>query len=193
MISNFFKSIIWFMEYLVWFCRCDYALRLHGYAGLSLVFKRLPERYIIKFLKKYGANIGNNVVIKSGIYIHRMKWINKPFENLKIHDNVYIGTDFILDLTKNITISEACNIGSRVQFWTHSSYYKGDTLETRELCEYQGEIFLEEGATIYSNTVVKHGVRIGRFASVTANSMVNTNIEAFATASGVPVRVLRKK
>lgn len=191
-ISHFFKSIIWLLEYLLWFCRCDYALRLHGYHGLSTVLKRLPDRYIIQFLRKYGARVGNNVHIESGLYIHRPIWKNRPFENLYIGNNVYLGHEIIIDLSMPVTIKDACNIGSRVQIWTHASYYKGETLEGRELSEFRGEVVIDECATVYSNSIIKQGVHIGAFASVTANSMVNTNVEAYATASGVPVRVLRK-
>ncbi len=191
-VSYFFKSIVWFLEYLLWRLRCDYALRMHGYHGLSSVLKQIPDRYIQGFLRKYGASIGNDVHIESGIYIHRPIWKNKPFENLSIGNNVYLGHEVIIDLSMPVTIKDACNIGSRVQIWTHASYYKGETFEERELSEFRGEVVIEACATVYSNSIIKQGVHIGTFASVTANSMVNTNVEAYATASGVPVRVLRK-
>lgn len=186
------KSIIWFFEDLIWNFRCNYGLRLHGFTGLSSVLKRIPDRFLVKYLRKYGATIGEKVHIESGFYIHRPLWKKKPFENLSIGNFVYIGHDVIIDLSMPVILKDACSIGSRVQIWTHSSYFRGITVENRDIHEFRGEVIIEEGAMIYSNTLIKQGVTIGAFASISACSMVNTNVEAYATASGVPIKVIRK-
>jgi acetyltransferase-like isoleucine patch superfamily enzyme len=104
----------------------------------------------------------------------------------------YIGKEVIIDLTMPVTLKDAASIGARVQIWTHSGYYEGETVVGRNYQENRGEVTIDEGAMIYSNTVLKHGIIVGKFANVTANSMVNRNVEDYATASGVPVKVIQR-
>lgn len=152
----------------------------------------MPFRHLGHFLRRYGATIGEGGIIERGLYIHRPFGKTKPFENLIIGNNVYIGKDVIIDLTRKVTLKDAASIGARVQIWTHSGYYTGETVPTRNYTEDYGEVIIEEGAMVYSGSLVKHGTRIGKFASVTACSMVNRNVEDYAIASGVPVRVILK-
>ena len=187
------KSFLVSLERLIWSMRCSYGLWLHGPYGLSKIVEKLPFRHCTHFLRKYGATIGQGGIIERGLYIHRPFGKNKPFENLHIGKNVYIGKEVILDLTMPLTLKDASSIGARVQIWTHSGYYKGNTLETRDYTEDREEVIIEEGAMVYSGSLVKHGTRIGKFASVAALSMVNRNVEDYATASGVPIRVIQRR
>ena len=184
------KSFFLLLEDLIWNTRCSYGLWIHGPYGLSRVVEKIPYRHLVKYLRKYGATVGEGGLIERGILIHRPFGKNKPFENLIIGNHVYIGHETIFDLTRKITLKDAASIGSRVQIWTHSGYYQGETVETRNYKEDYGEVTIDEGVLVYSGTLIKHGIHIGAFASVTACSMVNRDVEAFAIASGVPIKVM---
>jgi acetyltransferase-like isoleucine patch superfamily enzyme len=186
------KSMFIWIEDLLWSIRCSYGLWIHGPYGLSRIIEKIPFRHLVKYLRKYGASVGEGGIIERGIYIHRPFGKKKPFENLVIGNNVYIGHEVIIDLTMPVIFKDAASIGSRVQIWTHSGYFEGETLEKRAYTEDRGEVTIGEGAMVYSNSLIKHGIKIGAFASIAACSMVNKNVEAYSYASGVPIKVILK-
>lgn len=56
-----------------------------------------------------------------------------------------------------------------------------------------GKVRICDGAWLGANVVVLQGVTIGRNAVVGANSVVTADIPDFATAAGVPARVIRER
>jgi len=186
------KSFLWWLEDKVWSTRCSYNLWLHGPYGLSKVIERIPFRFLIKHLKKYGATIGENCRFERGLNLHRPIG-KKPFENLILGNNVYLGHNTLIDLSRKVTIKDRVIFASRCQIWTHASYYGGNTIENHLYGEHYGDVVVNEGALIYSNTVITHGVEIGKFAKVGACSLVNKSIPDFEFWGGVPVKNLSKK
>ena len=186
------KTIFLWIEDRTWALRCSYGLKMHGPYGLSAIIEKIPYRFLVKYLRKYGATIGEGGLIERGIYLHRPFGKKKPFENLTIGNNVYIGHRVIVDLTMPVSFMNASSIGSRVQIWTHSGYFQGETVEDRDYTEDRGGVIIGEGAMVYSNSLIKHGIQIGAFASIAACSMVNKNVDAYSYASGVPIKVIQK-
>ncbi len=186
------KQLLYFLEGFLWSIKCSYFLWLHGPYGLAKIIEKMPLRFLPKYLRKYGATVGKNCVFERGLNIHR-PFGKKPFENLYIGDNVYLGHNTILDLTKKITLHNRVIIASRCQIWTHASYYGGNTIENHQYGEHYGEVVVNEGALIYSNTVITHGVEIGKFAKVGASSLVNKSIPDNSFYAGVPIKEIQKK
>jgi acetyltransferase-like isoleucine patch superfamily enzyme len=56
-----------------------------------------------------------------------------------------------------------------------------------------GKVRICDGAWLGANVVVLQGVTIGRNAVVGANSVVTSDVPDFATAAGVPARVIRER
>lgn len=56
-----------------------------------------------------------------------------------------------------------------------------------------GKVRIRDGAWLGANVVVLSGVTIGRNAVVGANSVVTSDIPDFATAAGVPAKVIRQR
>lgn len=187
------KAFFLFIERCIWSIRCSYGLWLHGPYGLSRVVERIPYKHLVSFLRKYGATIGEGGLIERGLYIHRPFGRNKPFEHLIVGNNVYIGHGVIIDLTMPVILKDGCSIGARVQIWTHSGYLVGTSVKERNYKEDREQVVLEECALVYSNSVIKHGITIGTYASVAACSMVNKNVVAYAHASGVPIKVIQNR
>jgi len=179
------------IEDLVWNLRCCYGFWIHGPYGLAREMERMPFYFIVKYLRKYGANIGKDCRFERGINIHRPFGI-KPFSNLTIGDRVYLGHNTIIDLTRPVTIKNDVIVASRVQIWTHASYYGGNSVDNLKYGEYKGEITIDEGALIYSNAVLRHGTNIGTFSIVGACSMVNRNVEPYTFVAGVPIKLIRR-
>lgn len=185
------KKVFWFLEDKLWSLRCSYNYWLHGPYGLAKVVENIPFRYLVKYLRKYGATIGNNCRFERGINIHRPLG-KKPFENLKIGNDVYLGHNTLIDLSRKVEIKAKVIIASRCQIWTHASHFEGNTLDNYKYSENYGEVHIMEGAMIYSNVVIIHGLTIGRFCKIGASSLVNKSIPDFEFWGGVPAKNLAR-
>jgi acetyltransferase-like isoleucine patch superfamily enzyme len=183
------KKIFWKIEDLNWNLRCRYHLWLHGPYGLSKVVEQMPFRYIVKYLRKYGATIGEHCRFERGLNIHRPLG-KKPFENLFIGDHVYLGHETLIDLSRKVVIRDRVIFASRCQVWTHASYYGKPDCKDPQYGETFGEIRIEEGALIYSGAILTHGITLGSFCRVGANSLVNRSVEPGNFVGGVPIRVI---
>jgi len=186
------KNVFWLIEDLNWNIKCKYNLWLHGPYGLSKVIEKIPFRFIIKYMRKYGATIGNNCRFERGINIHRPLG-KKPFENLVIGDEVYLGHNTLIDLSRKVIIKDKVIIASHCQIWTHASYYKNANLEKSEYGEYFEDVIICEGSIIYSGVIITHGSIIGAFSSIGANSLVNKPIPSKEFWGGVPAKFIKEK
>jgi len=185
------KRFFWLIEDKVWGTRCTYNLWLHGPYGLSKVIERMPFRFLIKYLRKYGATIGENCRFERGLNIHRPMG-KKPFENLFIGNSVYIGHNLLIDLSKVITINDGVMIGARCQIWTHAGYYGYKENNYSNYQERSKEVVIMDGTIIYSNVVISPGIKIGKMANIGAGSLVNKSIPDFEFWGGVPVKKILK-
>lgn len=185
------KNVFWCIEDILWGLRCRYNFWLHGPYGLAKVVEGMPFRYIVKYLRKYGAKIGKNCTIERGIKIHRPFGKN-PFENLIIGDGVYLGHGVLVDLTKKIKFSDYSLIGARCQFWTHHGFYKFGTNESGPYIENTADLFVGKNVIVYSNVVVGEGVRIGGQSRVSANSLLINSIPEGEFWGGNPAKNLRQ-
>jgi len=182
------KRLFWFIEDIGWNIRCRYNLWLHGPYGLSKTIEKMPFRYIVKYLRKYGATVGENCQFERGLNIHRPLG-QKPFENLIIRNNVYLGHNTIIDLSRKVTLKDRVIIASRCQIWTHASYYGGKKVDNHQYGEHYGEVTINEGALVYSGVILTHGITIGSFSRVGANSVVNRDVESYSFVGGVPAKL----
>jgi acetyltransferase-like isoleucine patch superfamily enzyme len=183
------KNIFYIVEDFLWKIRCQYNFWLHGPYGLAKVIEKIPFRFLIKYLRIYGASIGGNCRFERGLNIHRPSG-KKPFENLFIGNNVYLGHNTLIDLSRKIIIKDDVIIASNCQLWTHASYYDITLIKSFEYRENFGEITIDKGAIIYSGVVITHDVRLGSFSIVGANSLLNKSIQKNQFWGGVPARYL---
>ncbi len=185
------KTLFLGIEDLVWNIRCRYGLWLHGPYGLAKVIEKIPFAFLIKYLRKYGASIGEGCRFERGVNLHR-PFGKKPFENLHIGNNVYLGHNILIDLTLKVTIEDDVIIASGCKIWTHSSEYLADE-SGRRYDERTGDVTIGKGSIIYSGVVVSSGVTVGANARIGANSLVNKNVPESSFAGGVPAKVITMK
>lgn len=187
MIKRFLLKI----EEIVWNIRCRYGFWLHGPYGLANVIDKIPFHFLVKYLRKYGATVGDGCRFERGINIHRA-FGKQPFENLIIGKNVYLGHNTLIDLTRKVIIKDRVIIASGCQIWTHASFYdlQGSYSEPKYYERY-GRVIINEGAIIYSGTIISYGVTIGSFSRVAACSLVTKNIEPGSLVGGVPARPIK--
>lgn len=186
------KSIFFFFEDLAWNIRCRYHFWLHGPYGLSRVVEKIPFRFLVKYLCKYGATIGVGCIIDSGFKIHRPDKI-LPFKNLIIGNNVYIGHNILLDLTEKILFEDDSAMGANCQIWTHVGDYSEKLRDKNDYKELVAPVIIKRGAVCYSGVLINPGVEIGEQSRVLALSMVSKIIPSKEVWYGVPAKFYKKR
>ncbi len=131
------------IEDFVWAQRCRYNLWLHGPYGLAKVVERIPFRFLVKYLKRYGATIGENCRFERGLKIHRPLG-KRPFENLIIGNDVYLGHNILIDLTRRVTIHDkVCWVPDAI--CGHNRVLHKQLFEKPDYIEEYGEVTIREG------------------------------------------------
>lgn len=105
-----------------------------------------------------------------------------------------IGPGVAIDRNLQVTRADQIRIGARVAIANSVSLLGEVTPVNSRLArefdvEKRAPIVIEEDAWIGAKATVLPGVRIGRMATVSANTLVTSNVPDFAIVVGVPGRV----
>ncbi len=186
------KTIFWWIEDNIWNLKCTYNLWLHGPYGLCKVVEKMPFRFLNKFLKKYGAKIGENCIIDSGFKIHRPDK-QVPFKNLVLGNNVYIGHNFLVDLTDKVIFEDNTALSANCQVWTHVGDYKYALRDKNDYTEKVDRVIFKEGFVGYAGAIFNPGSILGRYSRVLALSMVSGEIPEKEIWGGIPSKFIKKR
>jgi len=178
------RKFFWSFEDLGWNLKCRYGFWLHGPYGLARVIEKMPFRYIVKYLRKYGAAVSDTTRIERGLIIQRPD-AARPFKNLILREGSFVGYKAILDLSQPVVFEEYAGIGGFCQVWTHQT-----TTLIPPCPENRGPVTLKRNAICYSGVIVSPGVTIGENARVGACSLVNKDVEANTFVGGVPAKLV---
>ncbi|KRQ85773.1 Maltose O-acetyltransferase [Caloramator mitchellensis] len=111
--------------------------------------------------------------------------------DVEIGKNVWVGPYTILEgINGKIKIGDFCHISSGVQIFTHNSVKY--VLTSGQANFDKGDVIIGNNAYIGPATIIKHGVNIGNFCVIGANSFVNKNIPDYSIAFGTPIRIVGK-
>lgn len=142
-----------------------------------------------RLLRMMGATIGANV------RIYEVRFINleEGFRNLKVGDNVHIGTDCLLDLKGGLHIGSGSTLSPRVLILTHQDPGKshGSSL-LKQFPAVVRDTRIGEGCWIGANTTIISGIDIGSGVVVASGSVVVKNIDSGLLVAGVPAKEKRK-
>ncbi|MGA3013080.1 MAG: acyltransferase [Bacteroidales bacterium] len=185
------KRLFWLIEDLVWNIRCRYNFWLHGPYGLSKVVEKMPYRFLTKYLRKYGASVGEKCRFERGLNIHR-PIENPPFKNLSIGNNIYLGHNTLIDLTKKVKIEDNVIIASRCQIWTHASFYGSNDIDNLNYQEKLGEVVIKNASMIYSGVIIIQGITIGERSVIGAGSIIINDVPGFQFFAGNPAKFIKK-
>ena len=86
-----------------------------GFENVNNFISTLPKSNIIFALRLFGAKIGKDCSIDSGLRFHNCK----GYRNFIVGDNCYIGKDCLFDLRDKIILEDNIVISMQVTFITH--------------------------------------------------------------------------
>jgi len=183
------KKIFINFYYFFWLIKCQYHYWLWGPYGVSHCIEVCPHPFIVKILRKYGASIGNNCNIERGLILHRPDK-DLPFKNLTIGENVYIGHNMLIDLTKEVKIGDYTAFGANCQIWTHTGNWTFDRSDEKEK---RHSVIIGKSVIIYSGVIISEGTNIGDYARAGAGSVVLKNINELEFHAGIPAELVTKR
>lgn len=181
------KRFFWALEDLGWNIKCRYGFWLHGPYGLARVIEKMPFRYIVKYLRRYGADVSATCRIERGMIIQRPDPV-KPFKNLILKDGSFVGYKAIIDLSEPVVFEEYSGIGGFCQVWTHQT-----TTLIPPCPENRGGVTLRRNSICYSGVIVSPGVTIGENSRVGACSLVNKDVDPDTFVGGVPAKPISRE
>ena len=127
-------------------------------------------------LREYGAHVGERTVVYGPFHVMNAEG---DFSKLHIGDDVYIGTDVLVDLADSVWIGNAASVCMRSSLVTHIDVGPGPLKAKRP--RKQGPIRIEDGAYLGTAVTVLHGVTIGAEATVGANALIRKDVPAHST------------
>lgn len=179
-----------YLKYLVnlFFTLLLYVLyKLYAIEGVTTLLRFIPPSLIVPTLRKYGAKIGENVIIHSPLAIHNAR---ENYANLEIEDDVYLGREVFLDITDKIKIGRRAVISMRVTLLTH--FDVGLSQISKIMPATKASLIIEDDAYIGAGSTIKSGVTIGKGSLVAAMSFVNKDVNEDTLVGGVPAKAIRK-
>lgn len=166
-----------------------------------------------KAIERMGfASIGDNIQISnraslygaerihlgSNIRIDDFCVLSAGDGGIQIGDHVHIAVYTSLIGAGKITLSNFCNLSSRVALYSSSDDFSGATMTNPTVpSEYTGvmhaDVFLGKHVIVGSGSVVLPGVTLEEGVALGALSLANRNCDAFGIYAGNPARRIKNR
>ena len=139
-----------------------------------------------------GISIGNNVRIDDFCVL------SAGVGGISIGQHVYIAVYSSLIGAGKISLSDFCNISSRVSIYSSSDDHTGATMTNPTVpAAYTGvrhaDVFLGKHVLVFGGSVILPGVTLEEGVVVGALSLIKRNCEAFGIYAGNPARRVKER
>lgn len=140
-----------------------------------------PSAWKRFFLRRFGARIGNGVVIKPRVNIH-FPW------KLSVGDFAWIGEEVFILNFEPVSIGAHCCISQRAFLCAGNHDYRQADMPYRNR-----PIVVEDGAWVGAQAFVAPGIVIGAEAVISAGSVVTRDLPAEKVCAGNPCIPIRDR
>ena len=143
----------------------------------------------------YGTN---RISLSSNIRIDDFCVLSAGLGGICIGQHVHIAVYSSLIGAGKITLSDFCNISSRVSIYTSSDDHSGATMTNPTVpSEYTGvrhaDVFLGKHVLVFGGSVILPGVTLEDGVVVGALSLIKSNCQAFGIYAGNPARRIKER
>jgi acetyltransferase-like isoleucine patch superfamily enzyme len=162
--------------------------RFFGLESVVVSLRTLDKESVEAVLRKFGAQIGQNCDVESGITLHNAE---VDFSNLSIGSLCHIGKEVFLDLRAPIIIHDQSTISMRTVILTHTDVgHAGPFAENDS--PHARRVEIGSGAYIGAGVTILPGVKVGEVSIIGAGSVVNKDVAPRTGVAGVPAKEFRK-
>ncbi len=160
---------------------------LLGFDNANLMLQRIDKRALIPVLRAGGAQIADECIFKTPLFIDNAKG---SYKNLKIGKHVSIGVGTYFDLMDEIIIGDYTGVGPQVSFLTH--WHVGD-VPMKKLFPYKTEK-IEIGANCFIgiNSSILYGSKLEEFTLVASQTLIQGSYETGSLIAGNPAKITNK-
>lgn len=141
----------------------------------------IPVSLKVWILKRFGAKIGKNVMIKHKINI-KYPW------NFEVGNNVWLGEEVWIDNLGKVKIGDNTCISQGAMLLAGNHDFKKTTFDL-----IIKDIIIEEGVWIGAKSMVCGGTTCHSHSVLAVNSVANKNLEAYYIYQGNPAVQIRKR
>ena len=156
-----------------------------GFDVANLFIQRVDKYSVSLILRKFGAKIGNNCDIETGIVFHNCR----NYNNLVLGNNCHIGKNCFFDLREKVIIGDNVVVSMRVSFITHMDMSKSKL--TLIYPNVSKPIKIKDNAYFGLNSTILMGVEVGKNSFITAGAVVVTNVAANTMVGGIPAKKIK--
>jgi putative colanic acid biosynthesis acetyltransferase WcaF len=160
-----------------------FAVTLWFFLGQPLLRSKINPLSLARraLLRAFGAQIGDNVVIKPGVEV-KYPWHLRVGKNSWIGENVWIDNLGDVSIGTNACVSQGAYLCTGNHNWSDPSF--GLIIKP---------ILVGDGAWVGAKSVIGPGVEIGECAIAGVGSVVSKDIPAFEIHAGNPARFTRRR
>lgn len=157
-----------------------------GFEVANQFVQRIDKNSLQLILKNYGASIGKDCDIETGLTFHNCK----DYSNLIIGNNCHVGKNCFFDLREKIIIGRNVVISMQTSFITHIDMTKSNL--SRYYPARSERIIIGNDCYIGANSTILMGVVLGKSSFVAAKSLIIRNVNPFTLVGGVPGKEMKK-
>lgn len=153
---------------------------LFGFETANQIVSRLDKITLIKVLKKYGASIGDDCDIESGLTFHNCF----DYKRLKVGNSVHIGKNCFFDLADEVKIESNVVVSMNTSFITHINMKKSELEKIFK--SKTDKVSVGKNTYVGANCCLLMGVELGDNCFVAAGSVVTKSFANNSFIAGVP-------
>lgn len=140
----------------------------------------------------------SDIEIGSNVRVDDFCIISAGNGGIKIGSNIHIAIFSSLIGVAKITLSDFCNLSSRVAIYSSSDDYSGESLTNPTIPDKykkvtQDDVFLGRHVIIGSGSVILPGIVLNEGVAIGALSLVTKSCEAFGIYAGAPAKRIKER
>lgn len=139
-----------------------------------------------------------NISLGNNVRIDDFCVLSAGAGGIVIGDYIHVAVYSSLIGAGRITLSDFCNISSRVSIYSSSDDYSGAAMTNPTVPEaytnvHHAEVFLGKHVIVGSGSIILPGVRLEEGCAVGALSLIREDCKAFGVYAGSPARLVKER
>lgn len=158
---------------------------MFGFTNSNKMLERISKPSVIPILRRYGATIGEDCDIETGLTFHNCI----DYSNLIIGYNCHIGKNCFLDLKGKILIGNNVVISMKTTIITHMDLTKSRLSKLYPVCI--KDVIIYKNCYIGASATILSGSIIHEFSIIAAGSVITKDVLPYTLVGGVPAKIIK--